>query len=161
MNRDNDIVRALGFVALYAAYVEESVDVVMERLALVKEITDKERRWPISRKIDWCIQVLESLKSKELDQLITLLNETKDALENRNEVIHGRIYAGNERSDNLKSGRSGIPEREVTADELYDLAENLLQLQAAVPNINSFATMRAIANNSAKLGDNLEGKKNE
>ena len=38
MNRDNDIARALGFVALYAAYVEESVDVVMERLSLVNNM---------------------------------------------------------------------------------------------------------------------------
>lgn len=149
MERDNDIVKALGFVALYAAYVEESVDVVMERLSLVKEITNKEIRWPISRKINWCIEALESLESEELNELIALLNETKDVLEKRNEVIHGRIYSGNERSDNLKSGRPGIPEREVTADELYDLAEDLFSLQAAVPNINSFATMRAIAENNA------------
>ena len=148
MERDNDIVKALGFVALYAAYVEESVDVVMDRLSLTKEITDKERRWPTSRKINWCIEVLESLESEELNELITLLNETKDVLEERNEVIHGRIYAGNERSDNLKSGRPGMPEREVSADELYDLAEELFSLQAAVPNINSFATMRAIAENN-------------
>jgi len=148
MKRDDDIVRALGLLALYAAYVEEGVDVVMERLALVKEITDKERKWPISRKIDWCIDVLESLKSDELEQLINLLRETKDFLERRNEVIHGRIYAGNERSDNLKSGRPGIPEREVTADELYNLAEELFELQASVPNINVFATMRAIAENN-------------
>jgi len=149
MNRDNDIVRALGFVALYAAYVEEGVDVVMERLGLVKKITDKERKWPISRKINWCIDVIEALKNSELAQLVSLLSETKRILEERNEVIHGRIYAGNERSDNLKSGRPGVPEREVTADELYDLAEELFKLQAAVPNINMFATMRAIAENNS------------
>jgi len=149
MDRDDDIVRALGFVALYAAYVEESVDVVMERLSLVNEINDRQRRWPTSRKIEWCKNTLISLNSDELDQLITLLDETSDALEKRNEVIHGRIYAGNERSDNLKSGRPGVPERDVTANELYDLADDLFELQAAVPNINSFATMRAIANNSA------------
>ena len=149
MERDNDIVRALGFVALYAAYVEESVDVVMERLSLVDEISDAERRWPISRKIDWCIRVLGTLASDELTELINLLTETKNNLENRNEIIHGRIYAGNDRSDNLKSGRPGIPDREVTADELYDLAEDLIALQAAVPNINYFATMRAIAENNS------------
>lgn len=149
MERDNDIVKALGFVALYAAYVEESVDVVMERLSLLKEINDKQCRWPTSRKIDWCKDTLDSLKSDDLNELISLLDKTKDALEKRNEVIHGRIYAGNERSDNLKSGRPGVPEREVTVDELYDIAEELFELQATVPNINSFATMRAIANNSA------------
>ena len=149
MERDNDIVRSLGFVALYAAYVEESVDIVMERLSLVKEISDKERRWPISQKIKWCIEILNTLESEELNELINLLNETKNSLEKRNEVIHGRIYAGNDRSDNLKSGRPGVPEQEVTADELYNLAEELFALQAAVPNINSFATMRAIVENNS------------
>ena len=148
MERDNDIVRALGFVALYAAYVEESVDVVMERLSSVKDITDKERKWPTSRKIKWCKQVLVSLESQELNELINLLNDTKDALEDRNDVIHGRIYAGNERSDNLKSGRPGISERKVTSDELFKLAKELFKLQALVPNINLFATMRAIAKNN-------------
>ena len=149
MKRDNDIVKALGFVALYAAYVEESVDVVMERLSLVNVITDKKRRWPTSRKINWCIEVLESLKSGELNELINLLNEAKVILEDRNEAIHGRIYAGNERSDNLKSGRPGVPEREVTAEELYELAEELFNLQAVVPNINKYETMRAIAENKS------------
>jgi len=149
MERNNDIVKALGFVALYAAYVEESVDVVMERLSIVNEITDKERRWPTSQKIDWCITILESLESEELNDLIGLLVETKDVLDKRNEAIHGRIYAGNDRSDTLKSGRPGVDERDITADELYDLAEELSNLQAAVPNINSFATLRAIAENNS------------
>ena len=117
----------------------------MDRLANVKGITDRERRWPVSSKIEWCIDVLESLGTQELSNLIKLLGHTKNMLERRNEVIHGRIYAGNERSDSLKSGRPGIPEREVTPDELYKLAEELLQIQAAVPNIDFFATTRAIA----------------
>lgn len=148
MNRDNDIVKALGFVALYAAYVEESVDVVMERLALVQKISAKERKWPVSRKITWCVDVLQLLKSAEIEQLINLLGITKNVLERRNEVIHGRIYAGSERSDNLKSGRSGVADREITADELYDLAEDLLKLQAEIPNSASFATMQAIEDNN-------------
>lgn len=142
MKRENDIIKALGFVALYAAYVEESVDIVMERLA---EISDKERMWyPTSRKIDWCISELKLLNSNELDQLIALLEETKRVLLNRNEIIHGGIYAGNDRSDNLVSGRPGVADRPITANELYDLAEVLFDLQSALPSIDSFAFFRAI-----------------
>lgn len=148
MKRNNDIVKALGFVTLYAGYVEESVDIVMERLSLVEVISDKERRWPISSKIKWCKKVLRTLNNNELEELSNLLSTTKDLLEKRHEVIHGRIYSDNERSDILKSGRLGTPEREVTADELYDLAEDLFKLQSILPNINSFATMRAIVDNN-------------
>jgi len=145
MERDDDIVRGLGFVALYAAYVEESIDVIMERLSKVEEITDSERKLPISKKIKWCKRVLCSFESKELEELVNLLSETKKLLEKRNEIVHGRIYSGNERSDTLKSGRSSIPERDVTADELYDLADQLLEMQAAIPNRAFHATMRALA----------------
>lgn len=145
MIRNNDIVKALGYVALYAAYVEESVDSVMERLSLVKTVTEKERKLPTSIKIDWCVKELISLNSDgNLDQLVSLLKNTKESLKQRNDVIHGRIYSGDDRSDNLKSGRSGVPDRDVTADELYDLAEELFNLQAAVPNIDYFASVRAI-----------------
>ena len=135
MKRDDDIVRALGFVVLYAAYVEESVDEVMKRLSLVNRITDKEKRFPISQKINWCIKTIKSLGKDNFNDLIGLLGEAKDRLEARNEVIHGRIYASTDRSENLKSGRNGIPDREVTAEELYDLAENFANLQAVIPNM--------------------------
>ena len=150
MQRDADIVKALGFVALYAAYVEESIDVVMERLSAENKVTDQQRKLPTSQKIDWCLSVLKSFESDELDDLTALLKDAANLLERRNEVIHGRIYGDNDRSDNLKSGRVGVPDREVTADELYDLAEDLFELQAAIPAVNFFATVRAITTQSSK-----------
>jgi hypothetical protein len=122
--------------------------VVMKRMSLVNEITEKDRRLPTSQKIKWCITVINSLDSNELDDLLSLLNESKRLLAARNEVIHGRIYAGNDRCDELRSGREGMPNREITADELYDIAELLSGLPAAVQNINYFASMRAIAEKS-------------
>ena len=148
MQRDDDIVRALGFVALYSAYVEESVDLVMHRLSSVKEVTNEERKWSTTRKIKWCIKAIESLDSIELTDLISLLKETKDALEKRHEALHGRIYPGNERNEILESSRPGVAPREVTAGELYALAEELFSLQASIPHFYIFATMRAIAKNS-------------
>src|ERR1700687_4387178 len=148
MQRDADIIRALGLVALYAAYVEESIDVVMERLSAKKEVTDRERKWPTSQKIAWCKSVLKSFESNELDDLIAVLDDAANLLERRNEVIHGRIYGNNDRSDTLKSGRKGLPDKQVTAGELYDLAQELLESQAAVPNVDYDATLRAIAGNT-------------
>jgi hypothetical protein len=145
MKRENDIIKALGFVALYAAYLEEGIDIVMERLSAVKEITDKEKKWPTSQKIKWCKTVLNSLQNDDFKHLLYVLDQAKCLLERRNEVVHGRIYAGNDRSDKLKSGRHGLPEREVTAGELYDLADEIFNIQATIPNINYFTTMRAIA----------------
>jgi hypothetical protein len=60
MQRDADIVKALGFVALYAAYVEESIDVVMELLSAKKEVTDRKRRLPTSNMSAFAARFLPS-----------------------------------------------------------------------------------------------------
>ena len=99
----------------------------------------------MSQKVNWCIAVLKTSGNEQVNELINLLNVTIDNLEKRNEVIHGRFYAGNDRSDNLKSGRPGVPDRQVTPDELYDLAELLFELQGALPNVNYYASICDIA----------------
>ena len=145
MNRDNDIIKALGYVALYSAYLEEGIDIVMQRLSSIKNIKKSDHKLPTSQKIKWCKSVLSSLQNDELNDLINLLEDSKALLEERNEVIHGRIYANNDRSEILKSGRKNIEDREVTASELYDLAEEIFKVQAAVPNIYYFETMKSIS----------------
>lgn len=145
MNRDNDIIKALGYVALYSAYLEEGIDIVMQRLSAVKSMEACDHKLPTSKKIKWCKSTLSSMKSDELNDLIGLLEVSKNLLEERNEVIHGRIYASNDRGDILKSGRGNIDDREVTANELYDLAEEIFEVQAAVPNIYYFETIRSIS----------------
>ncbi len=144
MNRDSDLIKALGFVALYAAYVEEGVDIVMLRLSKTKPYDESQSRLPTSRKIAWCESELATLNSPEITRVTGLLGEAKRLLVLRNEVIHGRIYVGFERGEMLASGRMGVPDRSITADELYDLAEQLHAVQAALPCIDSFATIRAI-----------------
>ena len=51
LNDDGDIVRGLGFVALYSAYLEEQIDNLLFMLSAAEEFTEKEQRWPVSRKI--------------------------------------------------------------------------------------------------------------
>ena len=55
LNDDGDIVRGLGFVALYAAYLEEQVDNLLEALDRVESYDSVKQRWPISRKIKHAI----------------------------------------------------------------------------------------------------------
>ncbi|MGZ8982321.1 MAG: hypothetical protein ACXW11_00025 [Methylotenera sp.] len=53
---DRDLIKGLGFVCLYAAYHEESIDDVFEFLVkLYKEINEKALKWQISRKLDYSI----------------------------------------------------------------------------------------------------------
>jgi hypothetical protein len=119
---DGDIARGLGFVALYAAYLEEQVENLLNMLVSIEPYDDAKQRWPVSKKIKHAIKVLTSLDSKELPELTNDLLSCLELFNDRNEIIHGRIYATFDRPLTLKSGRPNIPDREVKSSELYNLA---------------------------------------
>jgi len=130
--RDNDVIRGLGFVALYAAYLEEQIDSLLFMLESIEPFPENEQRWPTSQKIDKARRLIARLSFGYRDALLADLDTCKQLLRWRNEVIHGRIYAKFDRPDTLKSGRANVPDRVVESSELYDLAENLGEARAAV-----------------------------
>jgi hypothetical protein len=129
---DGDVVRGLGFVALYAAYLEEQIDDLLFMLQPIEPFLESEQRWPTSQKIGKAKRLVALLVFEYRDTLIDDLDASKQLLECRNYVIHGRIYANFERPDTLKSGRPSIPERAVESDELYELANCLAETRSAV-----------------------------
>lgn len=125
---DGDIIRGLGFVALYAAYLEEATDECVAALAKADSALDQRLpKWPASRKIEYCEKQLEGLRSKEgeIERLRSALQACSELLEWRNDVLHGRIYAKYGEPDVRKSGRAGVPDREIASGELYELAQHL------------------------------------
>ena len=127
LQRDDDVVRGLGFVALYAAYLEEQIDNLLFMLQPIEQFPESEQRWQTSRKIEKAKRLVHGLMFEYRDALLADLDASKQLLDRRNEVIHGRIYANFDRPDTLKSGRPNIPDRIVKPDELYDLADNLAE----------------------------------
>ena len=93
MKRDNDIVRALGFVALYAAYVEESVDEVMERLDAVGEEMDEllrflERQCSVPFLLDArCGESLETTVEQDFERAAKLRDRIKELKESPELVV--------------------------------------------------------------------------
>ena len=132
LQRDDDVVRGLGFVTLYAAYLEEQVDDLLFMLQSIESFTESEQRWPTSQKIKKAKRLVLELVFEYRDALLAGLDESKRLLDWRNEVIHGRIYANFDRPNTLKSGRSNTPDRVVKPDELYDLADNLAEARLAL-----------------------------
>ena len=53
---DGDIVRGLGFVALYAAYLEEQIENLLIMLAPLEACDEEKQRWPVTRKIKHAIK---------------------------------------------------------------------------------------------------------
>jgi hypothetical protein len=142
---DGDIVRGLGFVALHAAYLEEEIDNLLIILNPVETYGEERQRWSIRRKIDQAVKVLGKLDITEFPDFITDLRTCQDLFEDRNEIIHGRIYADFDGSDTLKSGRRNILDRRVSSEELYKLANEFKDFQKAVYAPKIFKVSRAIA----------------
>lgn len=144
LDNDGDPVRGLGFVALYAAYLEEQIDNLLFMLQPVEAFPEGEQRWPVSRKIEKAKRLVSGLAFEYRDVLLTDLDASKSLLEWRNEVIHGRIYTNFDRPDTLKSGRPNTPDRVIEAAELYALANNLAEVRSALYRPMIFQIPQAI-----------------
>ncbi len=144
LHNDGDVVRGLGFVALYADYLEEQIDNLLFMLQPVEPFPETEQRWPMSRKIQKAERVVNKLTFDSQDALIRNLDAARQLLEWRNEIIHGRIYASFDRPDTLKSGRPNVPDRVVDPAELYELANHLNDMRSALYRPMIFKIPRAI-----------------
>ena len=102
---DGDIVRGLGFVALYTAYLEEQVDNLLFLLQPIEGFPEAEQRWQTSRKIEKAKRLAAAVQFRDQAALITDLDACKRLLDWRNELIHGRIYASSDRPDTLTTPR--------------------------------------------------------
>ena len=142
---DNDIVRGLGFVTLYAAYLEEQIDSLRHTLSAVQKVDDREHKWPISVRIDKIKEIVSTFEFEDRNELLQNLNIAKILLDRRNEVVHGRIYANFDRDDTLKSGRPNVPERTIEAKELYDLANEFMGLRNEIYRPMVFKIPRALS----------------
>ena len=67
-----------------------------------------------------------------------------ELFEDRNQLIHGRIYANFDRPETLKSGRCNIPDREIQSEELYALANEFDDFRAAIYRELIFKIPRAV-----------------
>ncbi len=90
------------------------------------------------------IKVLQRLDTGEFPDLAKDLQICLDLLEDRNELIHGRIYGNFDRPDTLKSGRPNVPDREVESAELYKLAKEFDDFRSAIYGPMIFKIPRAI-----------------
>lgn len=126
MLKDNsDIVKSLGYLALYAAYAEEAIDECISTLQRYQTDSPKNlSKFPTKQKINY-IQEQINLKpvTQELQHFPSLLEHLIELFEERNKIIHGRIYGSLQgEADILRPGRPSGTEREITSGELIDLA---------------------------------------
>jgi hypothetical protein len=141
---DGDIVRGLGFVTMYAAWVEEDVDDLLRMLEPIEPFDEKKQRWQISRKLEHAAMLIRALKSDELNGLPEALEGAVALFDRRNEFVHGRIYAGQDRTDYIKGGRPNSPTNAITSAELYALANQILGYRGHFIGPQLFRLPRAV-----------------
>lgn len=152
LQNDGDIIKGLGFVTLYSAYLEEQIDNLLFMLSVIKEFTEEEQRWQVSRKIKKAKEIVSKINFEGCDDLLEMLGSAKDALEERNKIVHGRIYANFDRPDTLKSGRPNTPDRVIVAAELYRLANYFSFLQGEIYRPMIIKIPRALMSNDGTDG---------
>tara|TARA_E500000331_G_scaffold348761_1_gene390872 strand:+ start:770 stop:1000 length:231 start_codon:yes stop_codon:yes gene_type:complete len=60
---DDDIIQGLGHVTYHAAHLEGWIDELLYHFNALKDYSDKEKKYPISRKIKKAKNILTSLDS--------------------------------------------------------------------------------------------------
>lgn len=141
MEDDGDIVRGLGFVTLNASYLEEQIEALLELLKVFKEYKGG---WQISSKINHVIDTLTEFDQNRFSDLISDLGTCLQIFNDRNALVHGRIYAGINRPDTLKSSRVNVADREVESTELYQLANEMNDFRSAIYRPMIFEIPRAL-----------------
>lgn len=145
---DGDIVRGLGFVSMYSAWVEESVDDILRLLSVIHKFDAKVQRLSISKKLKHAAKIIERVQNKSVDDLPTMLRDGIDLFEERNELVHGRIYPGYGKNFYVQSGRPNMPIRAVTSAELYSLANDFANYRLHLIGPQVIRLPKAITSNS-------------
>lgn len=145
LHDDGDEVRGLGFVSMYSAWVEEDTDELLRALDSIEPFDEKKQRWPISQKLKHAAALVRKIASAELDGLPEALDSAISLFERRNEVVHGRIYAGHDKKVYLQSGRANVPTKTISSKELYQLANDFWDHRGSLIGPPLFRLPRALA----------------
>ena len=127
---NGDVIKGIGYVAIYSAYLEESIDDCIELLISKGILGVEVRKLQASRKIKELKNCLNGMSRKpsRFAEIQTSLDIAKDLLEHRNQLLHGRIYS-TPTGDRLESSRVGVPDREICSNEAYELANKLFDMR--------------------------------
>lgn len=148
LNDDGDIVKALGYVSLYGSYLEEQIEDLVKLLEPIKKY---KKGFQISDKIIHARKAIRLLSAEDFQDLLNDLCTCLEIFQDRNELLHGRIYAGLNRPDTLKSNEPDVFDRPVTSFELYRLANEMYDFRIAIYRPMIFQLPKAIAGYSSEI----------
>lgn len=154
LNDTGDIIRAVGFVAIYGAYVEdriaELIDMAIGAIALRENIRlvsakDQARHLLAGLKTAYSNASDFHTKQQDLKRITDVLSEVEEYLKERHIVIHSTLTAQNGSDKIIRKNRRNKTEEEVSSKEVIDLANNLYSLQTGIDGLK-FPVERLLKN---------------
>lgn len=132
---DGDLIKGMGYLAIYAGYFEESIDNLISTLKSIDSGLCTGNRWPLGKKITFCEGALKIRPGNEevVTNLLADLSVSREVISDRNNLIHGRIYGSLDGvSEILKSGDISIKDTKISSEDLYELANELMEFSNAI-----------------------------
>ena len=129
-SNDDDEFRAMGYVAVYGAYMEEFASKCFDLLRAHDPENPRGNRWQISAQLDSCLRAIDTLPPHdEWPTIRAVFREAKRLAGERNIAIHSPLYAMVD-GENIR--RTRLPENEnayTIAASIYGLAEEIFTVQ--------------------------------
>lgn len=152
LNDDGDIIRACGYLAIYAGNLEDELDELFEiAKSFCSELTDYEHlrfadkakhlRRTLMRQFKAAPPYAQ--KAEEEPRVRAILQYCKIIADARNEILHSSIYADRNGMTMRKNKRRGT--RPIDSAEVYELANDVSKLNAAVYSLQFAVTRLKLA----------------
>lgn len=118
---EGDLIRPLGLVTLYAAYAEGEIDELLRALPAPEPFNEVKQQWQVGRKLAYARRLIRRMNASDLSGLQVTLSDATALFKQRNDLVHGRLFSGGR----LISNRTNVPVRQVSADDILELAERI------------------------------------
>ena len=82
---DGDIIRGLGFITIYAAWLEEDVDDLLRMMDPIEAFDQTKQRLPISQKLKHAANIVRKLNNPTLVKLPDALEQAVILFDRRNQ----------------------------------------------------------------------------
>ncbi len=123
---DGDCIRAIGFVVVYGAHLENEINNLLKLL----QAAQGRKSWAVSEKIKRAKKFVRSIDDKH--QLLLDLDKCSELFNQRNELVHGLLYSTLTSKNNLKSTRPNESDKAISAEEIYHLAEKIFSARSRI-----------------------------
>ena len=138
LNDDGDIVRAIGFLAIYSAYLEDEMVKIVQMVDKFSPFKNKIEQFRLAdqarhlrKKLQKCFEEVSDYPAKDNDkQRVDILKDVERIAKERNEYLHSQYIS--ESAGIIQENRHQNTSYVITSADIYGLAEDIFQLQGSV-----------------------------